>query len=203
MRRTSPLARDWRSRGAGSEERPVTDPKMRRLLSAFTMIFSRPAAARSLGIALGLGSLVFAFYVIALPAGTLGALSPAALQFLTPWQVLAAAILGYGFAIAIAMNVAAAGGNGGLRKGAGALGIGGLIASLLPSGLCCTPAIPLLLATLGVSVPTIFRTSGIFQAFFALHAGEFVAASIGLVLLSIWLAAYNLTSCCALAPEKR
>ncbi|MDE2570921.1 MAG: hypothetical protein KGM44_00170 [bacterium] len=63
--------------------------------------------------------------------------------------------------------------------------------------------IPLILAAVGVSVPTIFRTSGVFQAFFAVHAAASVAVSIGLVLLSVWLAAYNLTSCCALAPEKR
>ncbi|TAM78255.1 hypothetical protein EPN44_01275 [bacterium] len=176
---------------------------MQRLILALTTTFSRPALARTLVIVLVLGSLISFFYVVALPAGTLGALSFAALRFLTPWQVLASVLLGYGFALVIAMNAAAAGGNGGLRKGAGALGIGGLVASLLPSSLCCTPVIPLVLAALGVSAPTIFRTSGVFQAFFALHAAAFVSVSIGLVLLSVWLAAYNFTSGCALAAEKR
>lgn len=176
---------------------------MQRVTLALRMIFSGPAASRSAVIVLGLGTLVTAFYAIALPAGMLGALSPAALRFLTPWQALASVLLGYGFALVIAMNAAAARGNGGLRKGAGALGIGGLVASLLPSSLCCTPVIPLILAALGVSAPMIFRTSGVFQAFFAVNAAAFVAVSIGLVLLSVWLAAYNLTSRCALAPEKR
>ncbi|MDE2573639.1 MAG: hypothetical protein KGM44_14080 [bacterium] len=155
-----------------------------------------------MAIVVAVGSLVAMFYAVALPSATYGALSLGAVRFLTPGLAVAALLLGYGSATTLAMNLAA-GGNGSLRGGSGAFGMSGLLASLLPATLCCTPVIPLMLAAIGVSAPVIFRTSGIFQAFFAIHAAAFIAGSVAVVLLSTWLAAYNLTSYCPLAPEKR
>lgn len=170
---------------------------MRRLALAFTITFGKPVAARSYAISIGLGSLLTGFYLILLPAERLGGLSIAALQFLTFWLAAAALLLGYGFAVTLAMNVAAAGGNAGARKGSGALGLGGLVASLLPSSLCCTPVIPLALAAVGVSAPAMFRTTGRYQAFFAVHSGIFIGGSVLAVLLAMWFAAYNLTTPCS------
>ncbi|TAM57670.1 hypothetical protein EPN52_12510 [bacterium] len=182
--------------------RSVGTGNTRRFASAFTLVFTGPGAARSYATALGLGTLLTGFYLIALPAGSFGALRPGALHFLTPPLAVSAALLGYGFALTLTLNINARPGNAGAPRRSGLLGLGGLFASLLPSSLCCTPVIPLVLAAIGVSAPAIFRTSGKFQAFFAIHADAFIAGSVILVLLSVWFAAYNLTTPCAVGAAK-
>ncbi|GAC1656607.1 MAG: hypothetical protein NVS4B3_22430 [Gemmatimonadaceae bacterium] len=173
----------------------MMDSVIRQVAHAIAVTFRGPTAVRALAILLGLGSIATAFYLIMLPSSAVGGFSLMALRYLTPTLAIAAATLGYGFALAIAINV------GALRRrshAAEAAGVGGLIASALPGSLCCTSIVPTVLATLGASTPTILGTTGKIQSVFALHEGAFIIASIVGVLLSIVLAAYNRTAVCSI-----
>jgi hypothetical protein len=168
---------------------------IRQVGAAVALTFGGPGAGRAYAILVLLGSAATAFYLFMLPSPAVGGLSLAALRYLTPWLAGAAAILGFGFALAVAIN---AGALTRRRHGADAVGIGGLIASLLPGSLCCTSVVPSLLALLGLSTPTILGTTGRIQSIFALHESAFIIASVAAVLASVVLAARNRTASCAL-----
>lgn len=63
-----------------------------------------------------------------------------------------------------------------------------LVASLLPSFLCCTPIIPTVLAFGGLSAVSIYGTTGTLQYFFAAHQTAFLASSLALLVLTGWWA---------------
>ena len=167
---------------------------IRQVSTVIAQTFGPPDALRSYLITLGAGSVVTAFYLVMLPSSAVGGISPMALRYLTPALGLAAALLGYGFALAVAINVGSLARRSGTSEVAG---IGGLLAAVLPGSLCCTSLVPSLLAALGASAPTILRTTGKIQSIFALHEDAFIAASIGGVALSIVLAARNRISACS------
>lgn len=142
-----------------------------------------------------LGTGATMFYLFMLPSPAVGRLSAAALRYLTPPLAAAAIMLGFGFALAVVIN---AGAIAQRRHTAEVVGIGGLIASLLPGSLCCTSGIPSLLAVLGLSTSSILGTTGRIQSIFALHENAFIAVSVAAVLVSILLAVRNRTSACAI-----
>lgn len=168
---------------------------LNRCFAAFSMTFGGQHSRRSLALFLGIGVLVTAFYLVLLPSAYVGGFSLVALQFLTPGLAAAAAFLGFGLALVLAMNLAAFGKRSRLASG---LSFGAMLTSVLPGALCCTSVIPVALATLGAAAPTVLATAGKFQAVFGLYQGAFVGAAIAAIALAIVLAAYNLTSNCTI-----
>jgi hypothetical protein len=70
------------------------------------------------------------------------------------------------------------------RQGSG-FTVVALIASIVPSLLCCTPLVPTLLALIGLSTMSIYGTSGLIQSFVARYELAFLLGSVGLLLLSV------------------
>lgn len=160
---------------------------------AWGTAFRGAYAARSVAILVAFGSAFTAFYLVALPAERFGALSFAALQFLTVGDACAAALIGYGAGLTFALNATA-------RRSKATqttLTFSGVVAALLPSSLCCTSVIPSLLATLGASAPAVLHLTGRFQGFFATYASAFIGVAVFAVLISLWLAIVNLTGYCS------
>jgi hypothetical protein len=173
---------------------------MSQVVRGIGLAFAGSRRWRSYAIALGLGTPLTAFYLVMLPSSAVGGFSLVALRYLTPGLALAAAALGYGFALTIAINVSALTQR---SRAAGVVGIGGLLAATLPGSLCCTSVIPSLLAAFGASVPTILGTTGKIASVFAVYESAFIAASIAGVVLSIVLAARSSAASCSLqAPRK-
>lgn len=125
---------------------------MGQVVRGITLTFSGPRSGRAYGIVLGLGTVLTAFYLVVLPSSAVGGFSLLAVHYLTPTLALCAVALGYGFAAAIAINMSALTQR---SRAAGVVGVGGLLAAVLPGSLCCTSVIPSLLAAFGASVPTI------------------------------------------------
>lgn len=173
----------------------MIDPVIRQVGIALSLTFHGPGCGRAYVIVGALGTGATAFYLFMLPSPAVGGLSPAALHYLTPSLAAAAVVLGFGFALAVAIN---AGAIAQRRHAAEVVGIGGLIASVLPGSLCCTSVIPSLLAFLGLSTSSILGTTGRIQSIFALHEEAFIAVSVAAVLVSILLAVRNCTSACAI-----
>jgi len=162
----------------------------RQVWAALDLTFRGPGSVRAYWILGGLGSVTTVFYLFMLPSPAVGGLSPVALRYLTPFLAAAAVALGFGFALAVTIN---AGAIAQRRHTAEAVGIGGLIASVLPGSLCCTSAVPSLLALLGLSTSSIIGTTGRIQSVFALHENAFIAVSVAAVFASVVLAARNRT----------
>jgi hypothetical protein len=168
---------------------------MGQVFSGIALTFTGPRRWQAYGIFISLGTLVTAFYLVMLPSSAVGGLSLVALRYLTPAFALAAAALGYGFALAIAINASSLAQR---SRAAGVVGVGGLLAAVLPGSLCCTPVIPSVLAAFGASVPTILGTTGKIASVFASYEGAFITASIAGVALSIILAARSRAAKCSL-----
>lgn len=173
---------------------------MGQVLQGIALTFAGPKRWRTYGVALGLGTIITAFYLVMLPSSAVGGFSLIALHYLTPGLALAAAALGYGFALALAINAGAVAQR---NRTAGVVGVGGLLAAVLPGSLCCTSIIPSLLAAFGASVPTILGTTGKIASIFAVYEGGFIAASIAGVALSIVLAARSRAATCSLPTHQR
>ena len=169
---------------------------MARVARGIALAFEGKQRKHSAAITLGFGTLITAFYLVMLPSSAVGGFTLIALHYLTPFLALAAIALGYGFALTIAINVSAVAQR---SRASGAVGIGGLLAAVLPGSLCCTSVVPSLLAALGASTPTILGTTGKIQSIFATYEGAFIAASLVGVALSIVLAARSCGSSCPTA----
>ncbi len=78
----------------------------------------------------------------------------------------------------------------------GKVGLGAVIAAIIPNSLCCTSVIPAILASLGASTTTIMGVTGKIQGPFAAYEILFIALATGLLLLSILLASRNISKCC-------
>ncbi|MCL5089761.1 MAG: hypothetical protein M1382_01150 [Candidatus Marsarchaeota archaeon] len=76
------------------------------------------------------------------------------------------------------------------------LNLGSAAASILPSALCCTTAIPSILASFGASSFAIFNTAGSIQGPLATYEIPLIFISIVLLLLSIALTSRSIGSCC-------
>jgi hypothetical protein len=168
---------------------------MAQVARGIALAFEGSRRGRSAAITFGLGTLITAFYLVMLPSSAVGGFTPVALHYLTPLLALAAIALGYGFALTIAINVSSFARR---NRASGVVGVGGLLAAVLPGSLCCTSVVPSLLAALGASTPTILGTSGKIQSVFANYEGAFIGASVAAVGLSIVLAARNHASSCSI-----
>lgn len=146
----------------------------------------------------GLGSALGLFYAIALPAEQFGAFAFGALAFITPEELFAALVIGYGTMLAIAINLS----SNAARTPQSALSFGGAITALLPSSLCCTTLIPSALAALGASAPAVLRLTGRFQGFFATYSAEFIGVAVIAVLGSLWLAVRTSNTACPIPIGK-
>ncbi len=171
---------------------------IRQLGVALTLTFRGPGAPLAYAITFGLGTVITAFYLVMLPSSSVGGFSLTAVQYLTPALALAAAALGYGFALMIAINISSLAQR---SRTAEAAGLAGLLAAVLPGSLCCTSVVPSLLAAFGASVSTVIGTTGKIQSVFGLYEDEFIAASVVGVALSVILAARNRVAHCSLSTQ--
>ncbi len=113
---------------------------------------------------------------------------------LNAYALVLSTFIGALLALSITMNAFAfMNGTASSRK----LGAGAVIAAIIPGSLCCTSVIPAILAALGASTSTIIGTTGALQGPFATYEPEFIAASIGMLLLSIFLVSKSIQKCCA------
>lgn len=128
-------------------------------------------------------------------------------RYLTPRLTLFSIALGLGMAGLITVQVYA------IRRITRARGtsVGGLaaLASVAPSLLCCTPIIPTVLASLGLSTVTVYGTTGTLQRFFAVHETAFLTGSLILLLVTGWWSARRvarsacITDSCSTTPAQQ
>lgn len=85
-----------------------------------------------------------------------------------------------------------------LRHAGKGLSAGAVLASVLPSSLCCTSVVPSLLALAGASTPQIFHLSGRIQGFIASHETAILGLSLLLLAWALGLASHNLRAACVL-----
>jgi len=78
------------------------------------------------------------------------------------------------------------------------VGLASLLASVLPTMLCCTPLVPTALALLGASTPTIFGMTGKIQGFFATYELHFLTAALLLLGYALHRSVRHLTTSCGL-----
>lgn len=112
---------------------------------------------------------------------------------LANWNYLNAYLLAWAIALGLAMSLVIMVQIYATRRIAtaqftnGTAGGFALIASLLPSFLCCTPIIPTALAFIGLSGVSLYGTTGTLQHFFAVHQTEFLVASMVILIATAWL----------------
>ena len=162
---------------------------------------------RYLAVALFLPAL--ALYLLTLPAthtgGTIGLVS---LRYLNAELAFFSVTLALLLSLAVTLNIY--GFCASLRQRGAALSAGAVLASLVPSSVCCTSLVPSLLAAMGASTPQIFGLTGRIQGTVASSEPVFLAGAAALLLLSLGLAAWNIAGACALpvkgghtdAPER-
>ncbi len=101
---------------------------VRQVATALSLTFRGRGSGRAYVIVATLGTGVTVLYLFMLPSPAVGGSSRVALRYLTPSRGAAAAVLRFGFALAVAIN---AGAIAERRHTAEAIGIGGLVAKLV------------------------------------------------------------------------
>ncbi len=131
---------------------------------------------------------ITAAYSITLPFAFTQRLSLHNWQFLTPRLLGFAIALGAGMAFLLTVQVYAFRRAAAARRASGDKALSGfaLVVSLLPTFLCCTPVIPTVLATFGLSAISVYSTTRSLQRFFEIHQTVFIAASLVLLALTAW-----------------
>jgi hypothetical protein len=139
-------------------------------------------------------------YTVTLPFASTQRLSLANWQFLTGRLLGFAIALGVGMAMVLTVQVYALRRAAAARRAAAGGAIGGfaMVLSLLPTFLCCTPIIPTVLATVGLSTVGVYSTTGSLQHFFAVHETAFFVASLGLLAATGWWSLRRLARACCL-----
>jgi hypothetical protein len=143
---------------------------------ALRLVFGRPGyrilAALSFVVLL-------AFYLMLLPASeTGGAFGPVALPFLTMRDVILAIVMSGLLALTLPLGVY------GWRMGSGGGVVGsasGSIVALIGPLLCCSPILPIAIATIGASLPAVGAAATPLQGFIATHELAFYTAAIVLM----------------------
>lgn len=83
-------------------------------------------------------------------------------------------------------------------RAGGKLSAGAVITSIIPSSLCCTSVVPSVLAAFGASTSTILGVAGKIQGPLAAYETPLIAASVGLLLVSIFVVSGSINKkCCA------
>jgi len=131
---------------------------------------------------------ITAAYSLTLPFAFTQRLSLRNWQFLTPRLLGFAIALGIGMAFLFTVQVHAFRRAAAARRASGDKALSGvaLVVSLLPTFLCCTPVIPTVLATFGLSAISVYSTTRSLQRFFEIHQTAFIAASLALLALTAW-----------------
>lgn len=131
---------------------------------------------------------ITAAYSLTLPFAFTQRLSLRNWQFLTPRLLGFAIALGVGMAFLLAVQVHAFRRAAAARRASGDRALSGfaLVVSLLPTFLCCTPVIPTVLATFGLSAISVYSTTRSLQRFFEIHQTAFIIASLALLALTAW-----------------
>lgn len=134
-----------------------------------------------------------AFYAMLLPAtstgGTVGLIS---LTFLTPGEFVLAVIMAALLALTVALGVY------GIRQGSRVHPAGtvlGAVLATLPALLCCTPILPLAIATIASVLPAAGQLGLPIQGFIATHEGEIYGVAIALMLWGLYGSARRALSC--------
>lgn len=140
---------------------------------------------------------ILALYLLTLPATyTGGAIGFVSLRYLNAELAFFSVTLALLLTLALTLNIY--GFRASLRQRGATLSLGAVLASLVPSSVCCTSLVPSLLATLGASTPQIFGLTGRIQGTVARNEPVFLAGAALLLLLSLRLAARNIAGACAL-----
>ncbi len=123
-------------------------------------------------------------------------------QFLTTRLLVFAIALGIGMAVVLTVQIYAVRRAVAARRAAGDSTLSGvaLIVSVLPTFLCCTPVIPTVLATFGVSAVGVYTTTGTLQRFFDAHQTAFFAASLLLLAATGWWGLRRVARAACLSP---
>jgi len=131
---------------------------------------------------------ITAGYSLTLPFAFTQRLSLRNWQFLTPRLLGFAIALGVGMALLLTVQVHAFRRAAAARRASGDRALSGfaLVVSLLPTFLCCTPVIPTVLATFGLSAISVYSTTRSLQRFFEIHQTAFITASLALLALTAW-----------------
>ncbi len=161
------------------------------ILATAIEVLSRP---RNQGMLVVVAALTTFAYTILLPYDFTQRFSIANWAYLSPGLVAWSVVLGTGVAFAIVLQIHATSRLAVANTGA----VSGLafVASLLPSFLCCTPILPTVLAFVGLSAATLYRTSVDLQYFFAIHQTPFLVGSLALVALAVWMGLRKLAASC-------
>ncbi len=162
---------------------------------AATGLVMRESAYRVLTV--GLFVLLLPVYLFTLPAvytgGVVGLIS---LRYLTAELVFFSVALAGFLSLTLSLNIYAF--RASIRGRGAGLSLGAMVASLLPTSVCCTSLVPSLLAVLGASTPQIFGLTGRIQGFFATYETAFLGGALLLVLVSLRLAAKNTLRFCTI-----
>ncbi len=150
----------------------------------------------------GLSVVITVAYSVTLPFAFTQRLSLRNWQFLTPLLGVFAVALGLGMAFLLTVQVHAFRRAAAVRRASGDKALSGfaLLVSLLPTFLCCTPVIPTVLATFGLSAISVYSTTRSLQGFFEIHQTAFVAASLALLALTAWWSLRRVASAECLTP---
>ncbi len=144
-------------------------------------------------------ALALAAYLLTLPAAyTGGTIGPRALRYLNAELAFFAVALALLLSLTLTLNVYAL--RASMRHRGAGLGAAAVLASVVPSSLCCTSLVPSLLAALGASTPQIFGLAGRIQGTVARYEALFLVAALLLLLGSLDLAARSVVGSCG-SPE--
>lgn len=155
---------------------PAASRSSGRVRALVAELVGRPAYRLLFGVTL---VSVTAGYTLLLPFEFTQRLGLGNWRYLTPRLAGFSIALGLGLAVLVTLQVYAA-----RRAVAGrgnALGGVALLASIIPSLICCSPLIPTLLATVGMSALGVAATAGTIQYFVAVHQTEILTASVMLL----------------------
>lgn len=127
-------------------------------------------------------------YTILLPFASTQRLTIRNWQFLTGRLLGFAIALGFGMALVLTVQVYALRRAAAARRAAagGAMSGFAMVLSLMPTFLCCTPIIPTVLASVGLSAVSVYSTTGSLQHFFAVHETAFFLASLAMLAGTGW-----------------
>ena len=155
--------------------------------SALGLVMRRPAYRL---LALIIFVPMLALYLFMLPSAfTAGSIGLISLRYLNAELAIFSVLLAGLLSLSLALNIYAFR-SAQRRKG------GVLTAGALASRLCCTPAVPTVLAFLGASTPQIFGISGKVQGFIATYETAFLSIASILLLISLRLAARSVMGFC-------
>jgi hypothetical protein len=166
-------------------------------LGACRVVFQ---AAPYRSLASGLFLLALAFYLFTLPATyTGGIVGFVSVRYLNTERVFFSLALAVLLSLALTLNVYSV--RASVRRRGAGLGAAGVLASLVPSSLCCTSLVPSLLAAVGASTPQIFSVTGLIQGTVAGYEALFLVVALVLLLVSLYLAARTVLGACALSER--